>query len=85
MTHNEAIDFLKTYDCVCPYGTHPNPQSCGDKECKLYEAINSLEPDISKFDCEGCKHENKKGRDYPCNVCKNNHVNMFEWRADHEQ
>ena len=82
MKCSEAVDFLKTYDCACPYGTHPNQQCCNDKDCKFYEAINSLEPAISKFDCEGCKHENKKSEDYPCNVCKNSHLNMFEWRSE---
>ena len=31
--------------------------------------------------CEGCKHDNKASTEYPCNVCKNNHPNMFEWRG----
>ena len=33
-------------------------------------------------DCEGCKHDNKASTEYPCSVCKNNHLNMFEWRSE---
>lgn len=40
MTHNEAIDFLKTYDCVCPYGK--SPTDCRDNCCEFYRAVNSL-------------------------------------------
>lgn len=40
MTHNEAIKFLKNYECVCPYGS--SPSDCRERECEFYIAVNSL-------------------------------------------
>lgn len=34
--------------------------------------------------CQYCKYEDKRETDYPCNICKNNHVNMFEWKEDNK-
>ena len=42
MTHNDAVTFLKNYDCVCPYGTHPNTACCQEQGCDFYNAVNSL-------------------------------------------
>ena len=41
MEHNEAINYLKNYECVCPYGTKPN--SCKDENCDFRKAIFALE------------------------------------------
>ena len=31
--------------------------------------------------CQYCRHDMKASTEYPCNICKNNHPNMFEWRS----
>ena len=30
--------------------------------------------------CENCKHELKSETEYPCSICRCNHVNKFEWK-----
>lgn len=46
MAHNDAVDYLKNYECVCSYGT--SPTNCKDHKCSFYVAVNSLEYKESK-------------------------------------
>ncbi len=59
MTHNDAIKFLKNYECVCPYGS--SPSDCREHDCEFYIAVNSLEEtgksEVSSVSCDTCKHK----------------------------
>ena len=77
MTNEEAIKILSdARDMLIKaneiYGMHDF-----EKAKEAYDmAIRALG---QSDDCEGCLHENKAPTDYPCNICKHNHQNMFEW------
>ena len=48
-----------------------------------YEKGKSERPKAKDdLSCQYCKYDDKSSIDYPCNVCKNNHPNMFEWKED---
>ena len=75
MRHNDAIEYLQGYPCVCEYGDKPSFGHCNDTNCRFYEAINSLKPERPHgkwikevFHCVS----------YRCSECATSyHVTMF--------
>lgn len=74
MAHNDAVTFLKNYDCVCPYGTHPNATCCREQGCDFYIAVNSLKPEVS----EG-KWEETPYFDYKCSLCNTRYATAYKF------
>lgn len=74
----DEIDNAPTVEPICPYLSDDEvKQPCLQAPCERPK----VKDDVS---CQYCKYDDKASTDYPCNICKNNHPNMFEWKEDNK-
>ena len=53
MEHNEAVQYLKGYQCMCQFGS--GPSYCTDPNCPFYNAVNALKLIPTEDDKESSK------------------------------
>lgn len=83
---DKAAEQLKEYEKSCFLG---NPTEgclkCSEEHaqlaCWLLELKDYRE---GKRSCENCKYIDTDMHDSPCNKCRNNYENKFEWQKDKE-
>ena len=55
--------------------------ACAEEHKQLAEWLKELKDyREGSRTCENCKHEHKSETEYPCSICRCNHVNKFEWK-----
>ena len=55
--------------------------ACAEEHKQLAEWLKELKDyREGTRTCENCKHEHKAETEYPCSICRCNHVNKFEWK-----
>lgn len=56
---------------------------CAEEHEQLAEWLKELRDyREGKRTCENCRHQDKSESEYPCSICRCNHPNKFEWKAE---